>query len=104
MCSRRGRVRHAPTERKPPEVAPTIARALPARVSASIATEHGPSRLIVGPEAVYVGNRRVGSVQRVDPATKRVASTTLVGGQLTLPYKADTVNSLWARTNADSKL
>jgi outer membrane protein assembly factor BamB len=78
--------------------------ALPARVSASIDTDHGPATLIVGPDAIYVGNHRGGSVQRVDPATNKVVSTLLVGGQVDLPVAADPSVPLWACTNVDGVL
>src|SRR5215831_4707151 len=74
---------------------------LPSRVSASIATDHGPGGFIVGPDAIYVGNHRGGSIQRIDPATNRVTSTVLVGGQLSISSGADPAGRLWACTNVD---
>ena len=78
--------------------------ALPARVSASITTDHGPATLIVAPDGIYVGNHRGGSVQRIDPTTNRVVSTLLVGGQVNLPVAADSSVPLWACTNVDGVL
>lgn len=88
-------------EQQPPAL---TAPALPARVSASIAMDHAPSGLIVGPDAVYVANHRGGSIQRIDPETNRVTATVLVGGQLVFPVFADSVDPLWACTNVDSVL
>ncbi len=88
----------------PPPISPTTAPALPARVSASIATDHGPSGLIITSDGVYVGNHRGGSIQRLDPATNRVVSTVLVGGQLNLPVASDPAAPLWVCTNVDGVL
>src|SRR5215831_11756786 len=77
---------------------------LPSRVSASIATDHGPGGFIVGPDAIYVGNHRGGSIQRIDPTTNRVTSTVLVGGQLSISMAADPSAPFWACTNVDGAL
>jgi YVTN family beta-propeller protein len=87
-----------------PAPAGTTAPALPARVSSSIATDHGPATLLVGPDGIYVGNHRGGSVQRIDPATNRVVSTVLVGGQLRLPLSSDPAVPMWACSNVDGSM
>ena len=88
------------TNQPKPAVTPT----LPSRVSASIATDHGPAQLIVAADGVYVGNHRGGSVQRIDPATNKIASTMLVGGELGMPITADPASPLWVCTNVDGVL
>jgi streptogramin lyase len=85
---------------KPPVAGPT----LPARVSAVIPTDHGPNGFIVAQDGIYLGNHRGGSIQRIDPATNRVVSTILVGGQMNLPFTADPNVPLWVCTNVDGVL
>jgi streptogramin lyase len=77
---------------------------LPTQVSSSIATDHGPATLVVGPDGIYVGNHRGGTIQRIDPVTNRVVSTILVGGQLNLPITADPAVPMWVCTNVDGAM
>jgi len=88
-------------------VSPSASAALPARVSAVIATDHGPGGFTVTSDAVYVGNHRGGTVQRIDPSTNRISSTILVGGELSIPIATDPVDPadpLWVCTNVDGTL
>lgn len=88
------------------EAVPTspASAALPARVSAVINTDHGPGGLIAAPDAMYVGNHRGGSIQRIDPATNRIVSTILVGGELNIPVTSDPADPMWVCTNVDGNL
>jgi DNA-binding beta-propeller fold protein YncE len=70
----------------------------------SIGTDHGPGGLIVTADAIYVGNHRGGSIQRIDPVTNRVVSTILVGGQLGVPIAADPAVPMWVCTHVDGAL
>src|SRR5262249_42312388 len=58
-----------------PEPASTVGQpspsTLPSRVSAAIATEHGPENFYVTKDGLYVGNHRGGTIQRIDLATNR---------------------------------
>jgi DNA-binding beta-propeller fold protein YncE len=87
-----------------PPAAQATPSSLPTRVSSSIATDHGPATLVVTADAIYVGNHRGGSIQRIDPTTNRVVSTTLVGGQLRLPTGVEPSVPLWVCTNVDGVL
>jgi DNA-binding beta-propeller fold protein YncE len=77
---------------------------LPSRVSAAIATEHGPENFYVTKDGLYVGNHRGGSIQRIDPATNRIVSTTTIGGELELNEVSGVGDVLWTCTNVDSVL
>jgi virginiamycin B lyase len=86
---------------------------LPRQVQAVVATDHGPSELLVGNGFLYVGTHRGGTVQRIDPATNRVTGTVAVGGQLELENSTslgglaavdERTTSLWACTNTDGVL
>lgn len=86
---------------------------LPRQVQAVIPTDHGPADLLVGHGAVFVGNHRGGTVQRIDPATNRVTATATVGGQLVLEASTtqggldavdELTTSLWACSNTDGAL
>lgn len=85
----------------------------PRQVQAVIHTDHGPSELLVGKAAMFVGAHRGGSLQRIDPATNRVTATLPIGGQLELeastslgglPSVDESVTSLWACSNTDGVL
>jgi hypothetical protein len=83
------------------------------QVQSVIDTDHSPSGLVVGHDAIFVGNHRGGTVQRIDPTTNRVTGTVAVGGQLELENTTgvggrasldERTTSLWACSNADGVL
>lgn len=93
---------------KPPEPASSDLQSeptgLPTRVSAAIATGHGPYSLYVTTDALYVANHRGGTIQRIDPATNLVVSTIQVGGELEINELSGVGDVVWACTNVDSVL
>jgi hypothetical protein len=83
------------------------------QVQAVIATDHAPSGLVIGHDAVFVGTHRGGTVQRIDPMTNRVTGGVAVGGQLELENSTsvggltavdERSTSLWACSNTDGVL
>ena len=77
---------------------------LPSRVSAAIATDHGPENFYVTKDGLYVGNHRGGTIQRIDLANNRMVSTIVVGGELELNELSGVGDVLWSCTNVDSVL
>ena len=86
---------------------------LPRQVQAEIVADEGPSVLVIGKDAVYVGAHRKGTVQRIDPSTNRVTESVAVGGQLQLEESTTTgglayvdadATALWTCTNTDGVL
>src|SRR5690349_21130878 len=77
---------------------------LPTRVLAAIATDHGPYNFYVTKDALYVGNHRGGTIQRIDPATNRIVSAIRVGGQLDINELSGVGDVVWACTNVDNVL
>lgn len=87
--------------------------ALPRQVQAVVRTDHGPSGLLVGHDAIFVANHRGGTIQRIDPNTNRIIATVTVGGQLVLEESTasggldaidERTTSLWACSNTDGAL
>jgi len=91
----------------------SVSPSLPRQVQAVISTDHGPADLVVGRDALFVGNHRGGSIQRINPATNRLTATVTVGGQLVLessttwgglPSVDEATTWLWACSNTDGVL